>query len=393
MIVCRPEYARKSPNGHRPASFEGYRLASDSPPYNEDMLLEGIFPAVTTPFYPDGRLYLRKLEHNMDLYSHTPAAGLVVLGSTGEAPMLSDEESREVLHIARAAAHPDKVLVAGVAHESVAETLRLAEFAATEGYDVALVRTPSYYSPQSRSEQMLTYYRTVADRSPLPIVLYNIPKFTHYDLPVEVVAELALHPNIIGLKDSTGSVVRIAAVVAATIAAPKRAVAVTQIFEAVTGRMMADTTPENGASNFVSAGQLGQLSSGANALAVAPPRPALKTRTRQIGFQVLAGSAGHLVKSLEAGATGAVLAMAACAPQACIEAYTAWKEKDEVLAEEKQHRLVAASQRVSGELGIAGLKYACDLNGYYGGKPRLPLLPLTGSEREEVADVMADLRN
>ena len=365
------------------------------------MLLEGIFPAVTTPFYPDGRLYLRKLEHNIDRYSHTPVAGMVVLGSTGEAVMLSDDESREVLHIARAAAFPDKVLIAGVARESVAETLRLAEFAATELYDAVLVRTPSYYTPQGRaassSAQMLTYFRAVADRSPLPVILYNIPKFTHYDLPVEVVAELALHPNIIGLKDSTGSVVRIASVVAATASVPKRTVAVTQIFEAVTGRMLADTTPDSSASNFVSAGELAAVGfksgSGGTALAVAPPRPALKTRTREVGFQVLAGSAAHLVDSLDAGATGGVLAMACCTPQACLEAYTAWREKDPALAQEKQHRLVAASQRVSGELGIAGLKYACDLNGYYGGKPRLPLLPLTGPERDEVADLMADLRN
>ena len=360
------------------------------------MLLEGIFPAVTTPFYPDGQLYLRKLEHNIDRYSHTPVAGIVVLGSTGEALMLGDDESREVLHIARQAAFADKVLLAGVGRESVAETLRLADFAADEGYDAVLVRTPSYYSPADRSAQMLTYFRTVADRSPLPVVLYNIPKFTHYDLPVEVVAELASHPNIIGLKDSTGSVVRIAAVVAATASARKRTVAVTQIFEAVTGRMLADSSPGSGVANFVSAGELGALSGsagGGTALAVAPPRPALKTRTREVGFQVLAGSAAHLVKSLDAGATGAVLALACCAPQACIEAYTAWKEKDEALAEEKQQRLVGASNRVSGELGIAGLKYACDLNGYYGGKPRLPLLPLTGAEREEVAELMADLRN
>jgi 4-hydroxy-2-oxoglutarate aldolase len=352
------------------------------------MLLEGIFPAITTPFYPDGRLYFRKLEHNIDRYSHTPVAGIVVLGSTGEAAMLSDDESREVLRIARAAAFPDKVLIAGIARESVAETLRLAEFAAAEQYDAVLLRTPGYYTP--RPDQMLTYFRMVADRSPLPVVLYNIPKFTHYDLPVELVAELALHPNIIGLKDSTGSVVRIDAVVVATSAVAKRTVAVTQIFEAVTGRMLADLTPAEGTSNFVPAGELG---SGATALAVAPPRPALKTRTRQVGFQVLAGSAAHLVQSLEAGATGAVLAMAAPAPQACIEAYTAWKEKDPSLAEEKQHRLIAASKRISGELGIAGIKYACDLNGLYGGNPRLPLLPLTGAERNEVATLMADLRN
>src|SRR5579871_5363440 len=106
------------------------------------MLLHGIFPPVTTPFYPDGRVYLKKLEHNVEHYSRTPVAGLVVLGSTGEAVMLSDEERREVLRVAAEAAGKDKVLVAGVGAESVIETLRLTEHAAKMNYDVALVRTP-----------------------------------------------------------------------------------------------------------------------------------------------------------------------------------------------------------------------------------------------------------
>src|SRR6476646_7898729 len=133
------------------------------------MLLEGIFPAVTTPFYPDGRLYLRKLEQNVARYSLTAAAGLVVLGSTGEAMMLSDEESREVLRAARGAAAKEKVLLAGVGRESVLETLRLSEFAAREQYDAVLVRTPNFYGPQMTEAAMLNYYRTIADRSALPV--------------------------------------------------------------------------------------------------------------------------------------------------------------------------------------------------------------------------------
>ena len=166
------------------------------------MLLEGIFSAITTPFYPDARLYLRKLEHNVERYSRTPLSGLVVLGSTGEAVMLGDEETREVLRRTREAASSDKVLIAGVARESVSETLKLAEFAAEQNYDAVLVRTPNLYTPQMGNPAMLNYYRMVADASALPVILYNIPKFSKYELPVEVIVELAFHPNIIGLKDS-----------------------------------------------------------------------------------------------------------------------------------------------------------------------------------------------
>ena len=145
------------------------------------MLLEGIFPAMTTPFYPDGRLYLRKLEHNVERYSRTVAAGMVVLGSTGEAVMLSDEETRDVLRTAAQCAAPEKVLLAGIGRESLRETLRLADFAAEQQFDAVLVRTPHFYGPQMQSLELLTYYRTLADQSSLPVVLYSIPKFTRLE--------------------------------------------------------------------------------------------------------------------------------------------------------------------------------------------------------------------
>ncbi len=210
------------------------------------MLLEGIFPAITTPFYTDGRLYLRKLEQNVARYSLTAVSGLVVLGSTGEAVMLNDGESREVLRNVRSAAADEKVLLAGVGRESIKETLSLAEYAAKEGYDAVLVRTPNFYEPQMTAEAMLNYYRTIADHSALPVLIYSIPKFTHYDIPVEIVAELAGHPNIIGIKDSSGSVERIAAMVGATREIPKRTVTVTPVFAAVTGRMLSATVARAG---------------------------------------------------------------------------------------------------------------------------------------------------
>ncbi len=348
------------------------------------MLLEGIFPAVTTPYYSDGSLYLRKLEHNVDRYSRTPVAGLVILGSTGEAMLLDDAEAREVLKTAAGAASPEKVLVAGVGHGSAIGTVRMAEFAAQAGYDVALVRTPNYYGPHMTPAAMLTFYRTVADRSPLPVVLYSIPRFTHYDLAVELVAELAQHPNIIGLKDSSGSVERVAEVVAATRDVQKRIVPVTQIFNAVTSRMKVAAEVE---------ASRGLVSIAGHAQPAAAPAPALRTRTREVGFQVLSGSSDKLVGSLEAGASGAVIGLAACAPQACHEAYIAWKENDAPLAEEKQQRLLAPTRVVVGEQSIAGIKYACDLNGYYGGAPRLPLLPLTAEQKRASEDVMRAIRN
>lgn len=356
------------------------------------MLLEGIFPPITTPFYPDGALYLRKLEHNVALYSRTQLSGLVVLGSTGEAVMLSSEEQREVLATAIAAASPEKVMIAGVGQESVRQTLAMADVAASLKYDAVLVRTPHFYRRQlHRTEgaqlEMLTYYRTVADNSPLPVLLYNVPFFTAYDMPVDLIAELAQHPNIIGIKESSGNVENIAAIVKAT-AFVKRTVTVTTIFTAVTQRMLA-AQPSASAARFVTADALQQ---GSSALAVATSTVTVKTRQKEVGFTVLTGGASTMHAAFREGASGAIVAFGTCAPQCCCEIFMAWKEGDEELAAEKQERICAASGVVGAQLGVPGLKFACDLNGYYGGRARLPLLPLTADQQQEVARLMSDIR-
>src|SRR5690242_12951930 len=191
------------------------------------MLLQGIFPPITTPFYADGNVYFKKIEHNVERYSRTPVAGMTVLGSTGEAIMLSDEERREVLKTAREAAAPNKVLVAGTGIESASETLRLTEYAAELGYDVAMVRTPHYYKKMMQPANMLAFYRTVADRSPLPVIIYNFPQATGYDIPAEIVIELAGHPNLIGIKESSGDVEKVRKMVEGT-RAVKRSATVTE---------------------------------------------------------------------------------------------------------------------------------------------------------------------
>jgi len=117
------------------------------------------------------------------------------------------------------------------------------------------------------------------------------------------------------------------------------------------------------------------------------------TRSKEVGFQVLTGSAHALNEALDAGSTGAVLAFAACAPQACQEIFTAWKENDPKLAQEKQQRIAAASTTIAGKFGISGVKFACELNGYYGGRPRVPLLPLNAEQQAQVTQFMADIRH
>ena len=353
------------------------------------MLLEGVFAAIPTPFHPDGRPQWHDMERNVERYCRAPLSGIVALGSTGEAVMLNDEETHEALRVARNAAADDRVLIAGVGHESVIETLKRIDHAASLDYDVALVRTPHFYRPQMRAIEMLTFYRMVADASALPVLLYSIPGYTAYDLPIEVIGELAAHPNICGIKDSSGKPERIAAIVAATASAPRRNVAVTATFAPVTNRMLNAQAEAAG----LAAALMPAEAVIAGVGYAAPPPPRFKTRTREVGFQVLSGSAQTLLPSLAAGATGGVLAMASFAPQACAEIYMAWKDRDAPLAEEKQQRIVRAADVVCSRMGIPGVKYACDRNGYYGGSPRLPLLPLTAAERDEADHLLADIRH
>jgi 4-hydroxy-2-oxoglutarate aldolase len=211
------------------------------------MLLHGIFPPITTPFYPDGKVYFKKIEHNVERYSRTPVAGIVVLGSTGEAVMLSDQEQRDVLKTARENAGDNKVLVAGTGRESEIETLHLTEYAAKVGYDVALVRTPHFYRQQMQPANLLAFYRALADRSPLPILIYNVPPFTKFDLSSDVVIELSGHPNIIGIKESGGDIEKIRRMVEGT-RHIKRTATVTETFDSVTPRMLMapQATGENG---------------------------------------------------------------------------------------------------------------------------------------------------
>jgi dihydrodipicolinate synthase/N-acetylneuraminate lyase len=375
------------------------------------MFLSGIFPPITTPFNPDGEVYYKKIEANVERYSRSPVAGIVVLGSTGEAILLSDQERRDVLKTALAAAAPNKVMIAGTGIESAHETLRLTEYAAELGYDAAMVRTPHYYKKQMHPANLLAFYRTVADRSALPIIIYNFPQATGYDIPAEVVIELAGHPNIAAIKESSGNLDKVKQMVEGTRNINvKRQVTVTETFDAVTPRMLKAAAAESEKQNreLVSVAALAGSAEAAERRAPSPvhadsatkPSSAavtvvgkLKTRQKEVGFQVMVGAAHQLEPSLGLGAVGAILALACPAPTACYEIYAALKDGDNALAREKQERVKLAAQRVVGELGVPGVKYSMDLNGYYGGPSRLPFLPLSGDQKAEIEKLMAGIKS
>jgi dihydrodipicolinate synthase/N-acetylneuraminate lyase len=360
------------------------------------MLLEGLHIPLTTPFHPDGRLNLPKLAANIVRTSKSHAAGLVVLGPSGEPALLADDETREVLRIAAESAAPEKVLLAGISRSSVRATLALAECAAELHYDAILIGSPSIFydenfassdQPGTASRrELLLYFQTVADRSPLPVVLFSSRARR---IPIDALVELAVHPRILGLLDAEASPAGIESILhrAASI---KREVTVTQLFAAVTARMKIAASSAPAA--LVSADSLASdRAASANAVAEAPPTPQLRTRTKSVRFQIISAHAPRLLDALNAGAVGIAPAFAAAAPQACYEVFAAWKDDDQPLAEEKQSRLCAAALLTEESPG--GLKFACDLNGYFGGLPRLPHLPPTGDQRTAIEHIMKPLRN
>lgn len=357
------------------------------------MLLQGLFVPLTCPFYRDGASYLRKLEHNVARYSLSPAAGLLALPPGGEAGALSDAEAYETLRSTAEAAGKTKVLLAGVERASTHAALALIESADAAGFDAVVLAPPSDWARLvhgNDARELLVFFETVADRSPLPVVLWNDSRPPALQLPVAAIAGLARHPNILGLMDASLSLDRLAELKSAT-AFVQREVTVTPIFEAATRRML-KPEPVAGVGGGAALVTLEALSSGAAVAtlpAAAVAAPVLKTRSRSVGFQILsAGPAHGMVPLLSAGVSGAVPPLAACAPQACFEAYAAWKDEDLALAEERAARLGRADELVA-RWGPAAVKVGCDLNGYFGGLPRLPRLPLRAEDAAAVEQSLA----
>lgn len=289
--------------------------------------LQGIFPALTTPYGEDGCVAVEKFKENILRYNRIGLSGYVVLGSTGESVLLSSEEGESLLVAAKEAATPGKLLIAGAGAESTAETIARCKRAANLGYDIALVKTPYYYKPAYKAEVYLRHYRSVADASPIPVLLYSVPIFTGVALDTPEILALAEHSNIAGIKDSSGVIQRVVEVVAR---APQ-------------------------------------------------------------AFRVLTGGAGVVYPALAAGAKGAILALASALPERCLAIYESWKTGRHAEALTLQQQVAQASKTIASENGIAGLKYAMDVRGYYGGVPRLPLLPLADEKKQQIHKVVTEL--
>ena len=285
------------------------------------MKLHGIFPHITTPFDASGDLYKAKVRHNVEKWNLTGVAGYVVCGSTGESVMLTPEEKFQLWEWVAECAAAEKLLIAGTGMESVRETVALSNRAAAMGYKAAMVRTPHYYKNliNNAAAQML-YFRAVADQSTIPIMIYNWPQVTGVDIPAEAVIQLSEHPNIVGVKESSGNIEKLM-------------------------QMVRESKP---------------------------------------GFQVLSGSAPTLWPCFQVGAVGAVLAFANAWPYAAIAIWEACRTREYEAAADWQNRIARAAVLVTTKYGVPGLKYAMDLNGYYGGPPRLPLTVPTPEAKREI---------
>ena len=291
------------------------------------MDFSGVYAALTTPFAADDSVAIANLKQNIQRYNATGLTGYAVQGSTGESVLLSRAEWDSVLVAAKEAASPQKKLIAGTGVESTAETISRTKRAAELGYDAALVKTPYYYKPVYKPDVFIAHYRRVADASPIPVLLYSVPQFTGIALEAPEVAVLAEHPNIVGIKESSGHVQRVAEMIAATPAS----------------------------------------------------------------FQVLTGGAGVLLPSLTVGAKGAILALASALPEKCAELYELTQRGQLKTAREMQKTLLRASKLIVSEFGIAGVKFVMDQRGYYGGVPRLPLLPVSDAAKRRVLELLATL--
>ena len=288
--------------------------------------LAGVFPPIPTPFDDRGEVHHAALADNLARWNEYGLAGYVVLGSNGEAVYLSDEEKVRILETCRRAIPADKLLIAGTGAQSTRATIDLTRRAADAGADAALVVTPHYYSGQMTSEALVRHYHALADASPLPVLIYNVPKFTGVDMAVEALVRAAGHPNLVGMKDTAGNITK-----------------------------LADTVRATGP-----------------------------------GFQVLAGSAGFLLAGLVVGAVGGILALANVAPQQAIDIYRLFRAGRLDEAAELQRRLIPVNATVTAGLGVAGLKAALDLLGYYGGPVRPPLLDITDAQRETLRAVFVE---
>lgn len=288
--------------------------------------LSGVIAPIPTPFDMAGDIHFEALAENLQRWNQSSLRGYVVLGSNGEGVYLDKEEKARVWDSARQVIPSEKLLIAGTGCESTRETITLTCRAADVGADAALVVTPHYFGPKMTPDGLVQHYQAVADASPIPVLIYNVPKFTGVNMDATAVARASQHPNIVGIKDTSGNITQ-----------------------------LADTV-----------------------------------RQADPAFQVLAGSASFFFAGLAVGAAGGILALANIAPERMVELHDLFLENKWEAAAELQRRMIPVNAAITARFGIAGLKAAMDMLGYYGGPVRSPLMQATENERQALKAILIE---
>jgi 4-hydroxy-2-oxoglutarate aldolase len=290
--------------------------------------LDGIFPAIPTPFVDGDAIDVRAARANAARWMQTGLRGMLVLGSNGEAPLIDPDEATRLIAAVREETPRDRVLIAGVNTQSTRQAIAAARAAAAAGADLALVITPFYFKSQMSGEALVGHFTAVADASPVPLLVYNVPPTTGVAIPVAALEKLAAHPNIRGVKDSSGDV---------------------------------GYTTE-------AAGRVPST------------------------FDIVVGVAPNLFAALSVGARGAIVAVASVFPELCVELHALVRAGRYAEALDIQHAIVPLARAVTTTYGPAGLKVAADANGYAGGLPRGPLVPLAPAQAAEIRALVERLR-
>jgi 4-hydroxy-2-oxoglutarate aldolase len=292
------------------------------------MKLNGVMPPITTPFQ-DGKIALDKLRMNFQKWNKTGLSGYLVLGSNGEAIYLNEKEKIKVVKVSRESIPSSKIMMVGTGMESTQETILFTNRAAKMGADCALVVTPSYFKGSMKPQILYDHFIAVAESSQIGILIYNVPQFTGINLDPEVVAKLSEHPNIIGIKDSSGNI-----------------------------------------------GQLSEI-----------------IHLSKKGFSVFVGSAPVFFPALCVGAVGGILAVANVVPQECVRIQNLFNKEKMNEARTLQYQITPLAKAVTTKYGIGGLKMAMDLAGYFGGNPRAPLKKPGKEVEEELKRLLLRLKN
>ncbi len=290
------------------------------------MRVQGVYPPIATPFDVQGRLDTAALQANIEKWNETGLNGYVVAGSNGESVLLEQDEVAEAVRVVRGAALAEQLVIAGTGCQSTAATIRLTRAAADAGADVALIMTPSFYSGEMSAAALRKHYEVVADASPIPVLIYNVSKFTHLVIAPAIVAQLAAHPNIIGIKDSDGNIAQVI-----------------------------------------------------DLLRLCPS-----------DFGVLIGNAPAFLSGLQVGAVGGILALANVAPRECVAIWNLARAGKLDEAREIHFRMIPVGRAVTTGYGVPGLKAALDALGFHGGAPRPPLQPLDAAARSAVRQILQE---